>query len=271
MKLRTLLFCTLLFTQALASAHGDVAEHIDVLSKEYAQQPSDELLLRRARLYIDQGNARQARKDLYRVLHLAPQRHEAYYYLALAQLMLQQPDKALEAIESFLAQTPGDAGRAQGLIVKGDAQLAAGEPLIAGQTYVDALTLEREQNPEHVLKAADAFHQGGRSARALEVLTVSIARLGPLVSLQERGYAIEMATGRYEPALARIEQMLASGQRIPQLLYKKAQTLQALQRGDEARQTLQAALAEIARLPEGRRTTPALLELKAAIEKALEG
>lgn len=270
MNLRPLLFCTLLLPHIAAYAHGDVAEHIDILSKEYAQQPSDEVLLRRARLYIDQGNARQARKDLNRVLDLAPERHEAWYYLAQAQLMLNQPAQALEAIEFFLARTGSDAGKAQGLVVKGDAQLAGGKALVAGQTYVEALALEAEANPEHVLKAVDAFHAGG-SVRALEVLADGIHRLGPLVSLQERGYAIEMETGRYQQALARIEQMLAGGQRLPQLLYKKAQTLQALQRPEEARQNLQAALAEIDQLPEGRRNTPALLQLQDAIRKALTG
>lgn len=270
MKLRhrLLFFCTLLVASAGAQAHGDVAEHIDVLSKEYDQQPSEELLIRRARAYLDQHNGRAARKDLNRALELAPQRHEIWYWLAKAQLLLQQPQAALTAIDSFLVAAPDAVARASGLVVKGDALLAAGKASAAGEAYVAALALESDANPEHVLKAMDAFHAAS-DARWLTVLDDGLRRLGPLVSLLERGYAIDMERGRYDSALARVEQMLTSGRRRPQLLHKKALTLQALRRFDEARATLESALAELDRLPEVRRQIPALVQLRQDIEQAL--
>jgi hypothetical protein len=128
--------------------------------------------------------------------------------------------------------------------------------------------LQPEPNPEDVLKAIDAFHAAG-DARWLEVLDDGLRRLGPLVSLQERGYALDMQEQRYDSALARVEQMLASGLRRPQLLYKKGLTLTAMNRREEARTTLQGALAELQKLPELRRDIPALRQLRLDIEGAL--
>lgn len=239
-----------------------------MLSKEYAQQPTEELLIRRARAYLDQGNARAARKDLNHALEHPPQRYEIWYWLAKAQLKLGQPARALAAAESFLAAAPDDNARASGLIVKGDALHADGQFRAAGEAYAGALALETEPNPEHVLQAIDAFHAAG-DARWLNVLDGGLRRLGPLVSLQERGYALDMQDRRYDSALARVEQMLASGLRRPQLLYKKGLALTAMNRREDARAALLAARAELDTLPEQRRQTPALRQLRTDIEREL--
>lgn len=249
-------------------AHGDIAEHIQIMTDQYQLQPSAELLVRRARAYIDQNNPRAARKDLQRALDLEPQRHEAWYWLASAELKLGQPARALEAIEKFLGAADSDTARASGLVIKGDALLAAGDPLAAAETYAGALRLEPDANPEHVLKAVDAFH-AAKSGRWRSELDEGLRRLGPLVSLQERGYQYDMADGDYESALRRVGQMLASGLRRPQLLYKQALTYKALQRPEAARASLQAALHELEQLPAVRREIPALQQLRHDIEREL--
>jgi len=266
---RILIVCILLLAQGNVYAHGDVHERIEKLTKKFADQPGDEVLIRRARLFLEQEHAEAAREDLLAALQVAPARYESYYYLGQAQLMLKAYPEALQAADRFVARADNDAARSRGHTLRGDILLAKGKPLEAADAHLKALAHTAAPDPEHYIKTADAFH-AARSPRALDVLERGIARLGPLVTLHERAFTIEMETARYQDALRRVDRMLATQQTTPQLLYKKGVVLKALKRPEPAKLAFQAALAEIEALPPLRKETRAVQSLRETLYAELK-
>lgn len=249
-------------------AHGDVEARIEKLSKKFADEPSADLLVRRARLYLEEGHAAEAKRDLGQALQLAPEKYESWYYLSQAERLLGDPAAAVAAADRFLQAADSLAARGRGHVLRGDALSAAGLAMAAGEAYVAAIDLQTEPNPEHFLLAADAFRTA-RSPRALELLDRGIRQIGPLATLQDRALMIEIESGRYEAALARVEAMLVAGQRRPQLLHQKGRVLRLLGRNEAAMETFRAALVELQQLPENRRRTRAAQQLRERIEQDL--
>jgi tetratricopeptide (TPR) repeat protein len=266
MRTHALLFTALLGYAGVALAHGDVHERIHDLDDAIAHHPNDAaLFIKRGQLFLDEGHADEARDDFSKARKLAPQRIEALYHLAQAQLMLKQPDAALDSAREFLRQATNDAARARGLVLTGDILSASGKSLAAAEAYLSAIKLSKEIKPDHVLYAADAFHTAGKTNQAIEVLNDGIARLGPLHALNDRALEVEMEQERYEPALRRVDRMLAARQRVPFLLYKKGLILKKLSRDGESRQTFAAALKEIDGLSRSRKQTPAFENLRTSL------
>lgn len=266
MRTRAILFTALLGYAGIALSHGDVHERIRDLDHELAHHPKNaELLIKRGRLFLEDGHAEEARDDFARAIKWAPKRIEALYHLAQAQLMLNQPQAALASVQRFLRKAGNDAARARGLVLSGEILSASDQPLAAAEAYLAAVKLSKEVKPDHVLYAADAFRSAGKTGKAMEVLDDGIARLGPLHVLAERALMLEMEEGRYESALQRVDRMLASRQRVPFLLYKKGLILKALTRSDESRRTFSAALREIDALPGSRKQIRAVENLRTSL------
>ena len=266
MRKRVLLIPVLLGYAGVTLAHGNVHERIHGLDHQIAHHPKDvTLLIKRGQLLLDEGHADDAREDFVKARKLAPKRIEVLYHLARAQLMLKQPDVALESARKFLRQVTNDAARVRGHVLIGDILSASGNGLDAGEAYLTAIHLSRELEPDHVLYAVNAFHSAGKTDRAIAVLNDGIAQLGPLHALSDRALALELEQKQYEPALRRVEQMLATHQRVPFLLYQKGLILKELARIDESKQAFAAAIREIDGLPESRKQTQALANLRSSL------
>ncbi|HKY91532.1 MAG TPA: hypothetical protein VJM11_10855 [Nevskiaceae bacterium] len=261
---------------AAAFAHEDPHERIDEVTKalEQSQAKPDvdqaDLLIRRGRLNLDARHEQDAKADLVRALQLDPARYEARYYLAQAQLRLGQLEAALRSVDAFLAAADSDAARSRGLALRGDVLMAASEPKAAADAYAAGLALEADPNPDHVVAAANAFHAAGQTPRAIEMLDHGIAQLGSLIVLEERAIAIEVDAQRYDEAVARVDRLLAAGQRRPFLLYRKGQVLEAAKRTDAARAAYRAAIAELETLPAGRRSVAGTQALRESADAALK-
>lgn len=272
MNTRLLIGITLLSCATTVHAHGDVSERIHRLDHAIEDHPNDTALwIERGRLHLDDGHAARARDDFLSALQADPKRVEAHYYLAQAQLTLGDADAALRSVQEFLDVVTSDAARARGLVLRGDILSASGKALDAADAYVNAVALSREIKPDHVLFAANAYREAGRPAAALNVLNEAVTRLGPLHVLNERALALELEQQRYDLALARVDRMLADGQRTPFLLYKKGVILKTLARGDEAHRAFTSALTEIDALSPSRRQARAMQELRASLQTALSG
>lgn len=249
-------------------SHGDVDEHIEELAAQLATGPKDEILVRRARLYLEAGRPTAARRDLLLALKLAPARYENWYYLADANRLLGRIEAALKAVNMFIARASTDAARERGQRLRGDILMGAGESAQSAKAYLAALALASEPDPGHYLRAAEALHLAS-DARAIAVLDQGITRLGPLSTLDDRALDFEEVAGQPAAALVRVERMLWQGQRTAPLAYRKGLILKAMRRADEAQAAFLVAIQELDRLPEGRRQTRANLELRAAINQQL--
>ncbi|HYE37533.1 tetratricopeptide repeat protein [Methylocaldum sp.] len=266
MRKQALLFTVLLGYANVSLAHGNVHERIHQLDHEIAHHPKDVTrLIKRGQLLLDEGHADDALDDFVKARKLAPKRIEVLYHLARAQLLLNQQNAALESAGKFLRQVTNDAARVRGHVLTGDILSASGKPFDAGEAYLRAISVSQELEPDHVLYAANAFHTAGNTDKAIAVLNDGIARLGPLHALNERALTLEMEQKQYDSALRRVDQMLATRQRVPFLLYEKGKILKAQARTDESRQTFTAALKEIDGLPESRRHTHVFENLRSSV------
>jgi tetratricopeptide (TPR) repeat protein len=266
MRTQALLFTMMLGFTSAALAHGNVNERIHELDHEIEDHPNDvSLLIKRGQLYLDEGHADDALDDFIKATKLDPERIEALYHLAQAQLMLKQNDDAYQTAQKFIQHATNDAARVRGFVLTGGILSASNRPLEAADAYQSAITLSREIKPDHLLFAADAFHSAGKTEQAIAVLNDGIWKLGPLPALNDRALKLEMEQKRYESALRRIDKMLATQQRAPFLLYKKGIILKGMSRSDESKQIFTAALKEIDSLPASRKQTPALSNLRTSL------
>ena len=256
----------------LVHAHGDIHLRIEKLDMEIARHPEDvALLVKRGRLHLDGMHAQQAHDDFAKAKSLAPNRSEINYYLAQAELALKAFDPAAASVQRFLDNARHDAARVRGLLLQGDIRMAARRPVDAADSYLAAIRLSGDIKPEYYLKASGAYLVAGDIDESLKVLDRGISRLGPLTTLQEQALAIETSSNKYDDALRRVDEMLASNTGTPYLLYRKGLILKAMGRPQPSIQVFQAALNELDKLPQTRKNTRAVESLKAALLSEIRG
>src|SRR6185295_16944792 len=73
--------------------------------------------------------------------------------------------------------------------------------------YRAALLTAGPPEPDLVRETADELAALGRPDEAVEVLANGIEKLGPIPSLTLRAMDLEMATGRFDAALVRVDAM----------------------------------------------------------------
>ncbi len=96
-----------------------------------------------------------------------------------------------------------------------------------------------------------------------------MARLGPAVTMQSYAIELEMKRGRYDRALARLDRITSQYTRKEGVLKRRGEILEAAGRVMEAQVAYTEALDAVSVLPEGRRNTPAIIELVAFLNDKL--
>ena len=126
-------------------------------------------------------------------------------------------------------------------------------------------------SPELYLESAEVLREAGREGEAVAVLDEGMARLGRLGTLAAMALDLEIALGRTEAALRRVDALIAAAPRKEGALYRRGAILEKAGRVAEARAAYELALAAIAAVPEYRRGTEATRTLQIQIEAALRG
>jgi len=106
---------------------------------------------------------------------------------------------------------------------------------------------------------------GVQVEQALRGLNDGIAKLGPIVSLQLPAIELELALGRHEAALARVDAVGAGAPRQEVWLARRGEILEQASRATDARRAYRAALLAL----EAARPTRATRELESRIQAAL--
>lgn len=246
-----------------AGAHGPLHEQIADLSARIAQEPRNAALyLRRGELYGLHGDCDAALADLDRAARLAPDL--AAVDLARGRTLLRagRLAPAKEALDRFLAREPdhreANVTRARVLVKLGDYRSAV-------RDYGRALVGWERPEPEHYVERAQAFAALGDLEQAVRALDEGIAKLGPIVSLQIPAIDFELAAGRMEAALARVDAIASRSPRPEPWLARRGEILERSGRAAEARRAYEAALAGL-RLARPTRTTG---ELESRLRAAL--
>lgn len=253
-----------------AWGHGDLHERIEAVTAQIAKEPrSAELYLQRGELYRAHQEWDAAQADLDQASVLAPKL--VVIQLARARLFLEMgwPLSAEQAVNRFLEKEPRSAAA---LALRARARSKLGRHLEAARDFTGAITYAPAPDPELYIERAQALTAAGEAnyPAALQGLDEGIEKLGPVVTLELHAIDLEVKQGRFDPALARLDQLAAQSPRQETWLARRGEILFQAGRLSQARAAFAAALEAIARLPQSRQQVPAMLELKKRLEEALD-
>ena len=255
-------------TSPALRAHGDLHNQIADLDRRIVAAPNDAaLVLRRAELRRIHREWAAADVDYARVLALEPRHPEAAWLRARAALEAGNAAAALAQRERYLAQHPDHPG----------ARLTRARALVASARSPEAvadfaLAVEKlpQPEPDHFLEWAEAQRAAGLPPAAqLATIDRGLRRLGPVPALEALALEIEIGTGRFDDALARLDRQAAAAARKEALLFRRGQVLERAGRRDEALGAYRASLEAIERLPESLRGVKAIGHLAEQARQAL--
>jgi tetratricopeptide (TPR) repeat protein len=251
------------------SAHPLQSDRLARLDQRIAEETTrGDLYLSRGDLRLRGGDAQAALRDF----ELAEEHGADPVVLDLARsrayLALARPEAAASSARRFLAARPD---HPVGLLTLGQALAAQQQHRDASAVFTRALEVSEGPRPELYLRRARSQAAAGDLASALRGLDEGTERLGPLTALQRLAVELELQRGRPEAALGRLDRLRETSPQVERWLLERARILQELGRTDEARSSLEAALASLAARPPHRRRAPALTRLASEIHRAMDG
>ena len=255
-----------LLAPALALAHGAFDARVAALSARIEEQPSADRYLERSVLYRGHGDLAAALADLERAERLDPTRTDLGLHRGRLALDAGRPEQAVAPLQDLLAEAP-DHPEANLALARGLAEL--GRSRDAAAHYTRAIEAAPVGIPSHYLERADVLLAAGEPQVALNGLDEGLSRLGPVVALASRAIEIELARGRVNAALVRLDRLASHASRQETWLARRAEILEGSGRRAEARAAYAGALAEIERLPAHRRATPAMAQLESRARDAV--
>jgi tetratricopeptide (TPR) repeat protein len=227
-----------LFLPRPGSAHPASEIRIDDLTRRIAADPGN------AALYIERGDLHRERRDweAARADYAASRRLDPRLPavdLRLGYLAYEtgRHDEAIAALDRYLAASPDDAAA---LALRAAARAAAGRHLDAADDYRRAIALldaGGSAPPPHLyLGRAAALAAAGDAhlPDAVRSLDEGIDRLGRPVTLEFMALDLEMRLGRFDAALARVDDRLAAARRSGPWLIKRGEVLERAGRYEAA-------------------------------------
>lgn len=245
-------------------AHGALHEQIEALSKSIALAPRNPVLyVKRGELHRMHQEWMAAASDFNQALAIDGKTADAV--LGLARLASDRGELArAEKLATEFLQTRMDSE--VGYRLRAEIRARAGMAGAAGD-WASAIKYSAEPAVEYFLGQAEALALSGGDA--VSAIDAGVARLGPLVVLEQWAVDYLVKQRRWDAALARQERLVAGAPRKESALTRRAEILLAAGRGGQARAGFQAALAAWEQLPERLRQTKAMVELRARIAAGL--
>jgi len=255
----TVVAVAVLLAPAPVLAHGAFDARVAALSARIEEQPSADRYLERSVLYRGHGDLAAALADLEQAERLDPTRTDLGLHRGRLALAAGRPEQAVAPLQDLLAEAP-DHPEANLALARALAEL--GRSRNAAAHYTRAIEAAPVGIPSHYLERADVLLAAGEPQVALNGLDEGLGRLGPVVALASRAIEIELAQGRVDAALVRLDRLASHASRQETWLARRAEILEDSGRREEARVAYAGALVEIERLPARRRATPAMAQLE---------
>jgi tetratricopeptide (TPR) repeat protein len=248
------------------AAHDEPAQEIATLSARGGLAARDHL--RRGDLFRLSGQWTRAAADYDSALALGAEPSDVVVCRAALTLDQGRPRETLAALDRLLAGFPR---HERALSLAADACEALGRQRDAAARLDRLIAITGTPTPEHYLRRARLQLEAApdRAGQALEGLDQGIARLGPLVTLESEAIRIEVARGRPDAALRRLER-IAPVLAPHEALERRGVLLAASGRHEAARAAFAAALAEIESLAPARRGSASVAQRAARLRAALE-
>jgi len=259
------LSAVLLLSPVFLHAHERLEESIARLTSEIESSPGDgALYLRRAELHRLHRDWKKAAADYDAALEADPTLTQVA--VARAQMLLEsdRPREALATLAGAIEAQPSAARQ-----VRARVYLSLDRPGDAARDWEAVLDTATPPDPGIALKCAQAWHQAGENARALDILNQVGDQLGSIPGLQEFALELEVQLGQYQVALTRIDRLTAASPRPETWHARRAVLLEQIGRRAEAAIAWRDARAALDQVPGPRRQTAASLELSNSIDQAL--
>lgn len=253
------------------SAHGDIHQQIAMLNRQLAKTETADLLLKRARLWREDGNLPAAMQDIESALVLDPNHGDALFWGAKTALDQQHLPKADALATRFftqvkLQQNAGTLSRAHRLLA--DIHRAANEPERAIHHWQQYLALQSSPDPDSWLELAELLlqQQGFNAARL--ILQQALRKSAGNTVIQQRLVEMAISARAYPIALEMLDQQLlkAAAIRKVNLLLQKMEVLNLQGDTEQAQRVHRLAKAAFAQLPANRRNLPAVRQLQQQLQ-----
>lgn len=251
------------------AAHGPLHEQIRALDDQLAASPTNApLLVRRAELHRLDGTFSNAVADLATAGRIQPDLEALWWVRGRLHADTGQAAGAIEDFTRLIQRQPSLAGA---FAERARAHEALGRLPEAAADYSEALRLLATPDPDLYLARARVERRRGPAhfAAALRGLDEGLDRLGPLVTLQLEAVDLEVALGRTDEAVRRLQVLAGRSARQEVWLVRQAEVLQAAGRPEEARQAWKDAARACLALPPRLRQSRATQELEKRIAAAL--
>ena len=269
--MKNILFAIAVILLALTPvfAHGELSAQINQLTQQIKlDEKNADLYLQRGELYRLNGNAKAALEDYGRTQKLNPKLSEVD--LARARLFFDaaMPEMAKFSLKSFLTSQPN---HTEALILLAKTYQSENnlKPALAG--YDQAISTAFKLKPDYFIARAEILLKLKRGDEALRGIDEGIAKLGNLISLQEKAISLETELKRWDATINRVDKLIEQFHRKETWLVRRAKILLKANRQAEAKITAQKALEEINALPDYLRNTAAMEKLKIEAEKMDKG
>ena len=248
-------------------AHGGFDEEIKLTDSLIAASPEDgQHWYHRAYLNFLHGDWQIALSDSEKAERLAPGKFPVDWLRAQALAAGDQLDVALTVISDFMNAHPGHPG---GLVVRARILNKLKRSELALADFREALARMPNPEPDLYLEVVDALQVQQRNEDAAQVLATGIAKLGNIPGLVLRALDLEIAIGRIDLALTRVDAMQCKAPRPEPWMARRASMLAKVGRVDEARTAWQTLSDHLAKLPNLERGSHAMSVLAEESQKAL--
>lgn len=250
-------------------AHGDDQVLIEALTEELAKAPDADLFIRRGELFRHHQEWAKAEADLVAAAKLDPSLTLVDYFRARVLLESGAPQKAEPFLNRYLASAPNEP---EAWFLRGEIAHALGQPEAAASHFTAGIGRSSNPRPDHFLRRARilASIPNAEVSRVIAAVDEGIARIGPLISLVDYAIELELQTGNYDGALARIARAMENMPRRERWLVRRGDILVKAGRAKEAIASYREALSAIEDLPERYRDTVPMEKLASDIRASLQ-
>jgi tetratricopeptide (TPR) repeat protein len=229
-------------------AHGDFHARITSIEQQIALEPNKaDLYIRRAELHRQHRDFERADHDFAYARSLDPTHAELPWMWARAKAESGKAELAVAELDRYVARFPD---HPSARLTRARALATIGRNDEAAADYALALARLPAPEPDHFLEQRDVQHRAGAlPAVQLAAIERGLRQLGSVPSLEDAALDLEVATGAFDAALARLDRQAAASPRKERWQYRRGVVLVLAGRKAQAIDAFRAGLTEIGKLP----------------------
>lgn len=213
----------LVLSQPDAHGHGAYHEELQRVNEQLAQHPdAPELLFKRAWVNYLHGDWQSSLVDLERTDRIAPGEWPTDFMRGQALMAAGRLEAAKAALDAFLEEQPR---HGEGLLARGRVLWKMERSEAALTDLRAALECTAHPEPDLFIEVAEALKEQRLLDEAAQVLADGVKKLGNSPGLVLKALDLELATGRFDAALTRIDAMQKLSPRPEPWMARRASVL----------------------------------------------